>query len=74
VYGPKNEDVGNFGQTLLLHNEEIRDLVKSLNIVRIVKFKRQGIAKHEARMEEKSNASRILMREHLGQCPLQRPR
>jgi hypothetical protein len=46
-----------------LHNEELRDLYSSPNIIRIIKSRRMRWAGHVARMgeEEKKNAYRLLV-------------
>jgi hypothetical protein len=57
-----------------LHNEELRDLYSSPNIIRIIKSWRMRWAGHVARMGEKRNAHRLLMGESEGNRPLGRPR
>jgi hypothetical protein len=45
-----------------LHNEELSDLYSSPSIIRIIKLRRIRWAGHIARMGEKKNASRLVMR------------
>jgi hypothetical protein len=57
-----------------LHNEELCDLYSSLSIIRIIKSRRLRWAGHVARMREKRNAFRLLVRKPEGKRPLGRPR
>jgi hypothetical protein len=57
-----------------LHNEELRDLYSSLSIIRIIKSKRMRWAGLVARMGEKRNAYRLLVRKPEGKRPIGRPR
>jgi hypothetical protein len=47
VFGPKRDEVT--GEWRKLHNEELRDLYSSLNIIRIIKSRRMTWAGHVAR-------------------------
>jgi hypothetical protein len=44
-----------------LHNEDVLLLYSSPNIIRIMKARRMEWAGHEARIEEKRNAYRVLV-------------
>jgi hypothetical protein len=57
-----------------LHNEELHNLYSSPNIIRMIKSRRLRWAGHVARMGEKRNACKILVREPEGKRPLGRPR
>jgi hypothetical protein len=72
TFGPKRDEV-----TLgwrKLHNEELHNLYSSPSIIRIIKSRRMKWAGHVARMMEKMNAYRILVRKPKGRRPLGRPR
>jgi hypothetical protein len=53
-----------------LHNEELRDLYSSPNIIGIIKSRRMRWAGHVARVGEKRNAYRLLVEKR----PVGRPR
>jgi hypothetical protein len=58
-----------------LHNEELRDLYSAPSIIRIMKSRRMRWAGHVARMGEKRNAYRLLVKKREeGNSPLGRPR
>jgi hypothetical protein len=57
-----------------LHNEELHNLYSSPSIIRIIKQKRMRWAEHVARMGEKRNVYRLLVRKPEGKRPLGRPR
>jgi hypothetical protein len=57
-----------------LHNEELRDLYSSPNIIRIIKSRRMRSARHIARMGEKKNACRLLVGKPETKRPLGKPR
>jgi hypothetical protein len=57
-----------------LHNEELHNLHFSPSIIRMMKSRRMRRAWHVARMGEKRNAYRILMRKPEGKRPLGRRR
>jgi hypothetical protein len=65
----RNEVTGGFRK---LHNEELRNLHTSPNIIRIIKSRRMRWAGHVARMG-KRNACRILVGMSEGKRPLRRP-
>jgi hypothetical protein len=68
IFGPKRDEVTGEGRKL--HYEELRDLYSSPSIIRIIKSRRIRWAGHVARMGEKRNAYRLLVRKR----PLGRPR
>jgi hypothetical protein len=72
IFGPKRDEVA--GEWRKLHNEELRDLYFSLNIIRIIKSRRMRWAGHVARMGEKRNAYRLLVGKPEGKRPQGRPR
>ena len=55
-------------------NEELNDLYSSPNIVRVIKSKRMIWAGHVARMRERRDVYRVLVRKPEGKRPLGRPR
>jgi hypothetical protein len=57
-----------------LHKEELHDLYTSPNIIRIIKSRRMRWTGHVARMGEKRNVNRLLVRKPEGKRPLGRPR
>jgi hypothetical protein len=72
IFGSKRDEVT--GEWRKLHNEELRDLYSSLNIIRIIKSRRMRWAGHVARMGEKRNAYRLLVGKPEGKRPLGRLR
>jgi hypothetical protein len=62
------------GEWRKLHNEELRNLYSSPNIIRMIKSRRTRWAGHVARMGEKRNTYRILVGKPEGRRPLGRPR
>jgi hypothetical protein len=59
IFGPKRDE--ETGEWRKLHNEALRDLYSSPNIVRIIKSRRIIWTGHVARMGEKRNAYRLLV-------------
>jgi hypothetical protein len=57
-----------------MHIEELHDLNSSPIIFRIIKLRRMKWAEHVARMGEKRNVYRLLVRNPEGKRPLGRPR
>ena len=57
AFGPKRDEVT--GEWRKLHNEELRDLYSSPNIVRVVKSRRMRWAGHVARMGEGRGMHRV---------------
>ena len=61
IFGPKRDENGDWRR---LHNEELHNLYRSPNVVRVIKFKRLRWAGHAARLEEgtRSSAFKIFKR------------
>jgi hypothetical protein len=57
-----------------LHNDELRNLYSSLNIVRVIKSRRMRCAEHVARMGEGRGVYRVLVGRPKSKRPLGRPR
>jgi hypothetical protein len=72
IFGPKRAGV--MGGWRKLHNEELHNLYSSPSIIRITKSRRMRWAAHVARMGEKRNVYRLLVRKPEGKKPLGRPR
>jgi hypothetical protein len=72
IFGPKRDGVT--GGWRKLHNEELHNLYSSPSIIRIIKTRRMRWAGHVARMGEKRNVYRLLVRKPEGKRPLERPR
>jgi hypothetical protein len=72
IFGPKRAEVT--GGWRKLRNEEIRDLYSSLSVIRMIKSMRMRCTGHVARMREKRNAYRLLVRKPEVKRPLERPR
>ena len=72
IFGPKRDEVT--GEWRKLHNEELKGLYSSPNIVRVIKSRRMRWAGHVARMEEGRGVYRVLVRKPEGKRPLGRPR
>jgi hypothetical protein len=72
IFGPKRDEVT--GEWRKLHNEELRILYSSPNIIRQIKSRRMRWAGHVARMGEERNVYRVLMGMPKGKRPLGRPR
>jgi hypothetical protein len=72
IFGPRRDEVT--GDWRKLHNEELHNLYSSSNIIR--KNKSRGVrrAGHVARMGEKRNAYRILVKKPKGKSSVRRPR
>jgi hypothetical protein len=76
IFGPKRDEVtgGCKKKKKKLHNEELRNLYSSPNIIRTIKSRRMRLTGHVARMGAKRNAYRILVGKPEGKRPLGRPR
>jgi hypothetical protein len=72
IFGPKRDGVT--GEWRKLHNEELHNLYSSPSIIRIINSRRMRWAVHVARMGEKRNVYRLLVRKPEGKRPLGRPR
>jgi hypothetical protein len=72
IFGPKRDRVT--GGWRKLHNEELHNLYSSPSIIKIIKWRRMRWAGHVARMGEKRNVYRLLVRKPEGKRPLGRPR
>ena len=62
------------GECRRIHNEELHSLYRSLNTVRVIKFRRLNWAGHVARMEESSSAFKISTGKPTGKRRLGSPR
>jgi hypothetical protein len=72
IFGPKKKKV--IGGWRKLHDEKLHDLCTSPNITWVMKSRMMRWVKHVASMGEKRNACRVLVGEHEGKRPIQRPR
>jgi hypothetical protein len=72
IFGPKRDEVT--GDWRKVHIEELHRLYSSPSIIRMVKSRRMRWAGHVARMGEKRNAYRTLVRKPGGKRPLVRPK
>ena len=70
ISGPKRDE----NEWRRLHNEELRSLYRSPNIVTVTKSRRLRWTGHVARMEEGRIALKILTGKPTGKRPLGRPR
>ena len=72
IFGPKRDEVT--GGWRKLHNEELKVLYSSLNIVRMIKSRRMSWAGYVVRMGEGRGVYRVLVGKPEGKRPLGRPR
>ena len=72
IFGPKRDKVT--GEWRKLHNEELKGLYLSPNIVRVIKSRRMRWVGHVACMGEGSGVYRVLVGKPEGKRPLGRPR
>jgi hypothetical protein len=72
IFGSKRDEVT--GGWRKLHNEELHNSYSSPSIVRIIKSRRMRWVGHVARMGEKRNEYRLLVRKPEGKRPIGRPR
>jgi len=72
IFGPRRDEVT--GEWRRLHNEELKDLYSSPNIVRVIKSRRMRWAGHVARMGEERGVYRVLVGKPEGKRPPGRPR
>ena len=59
IFGPKRDEV--IGEWRKLHNEELKVLYSSPNIVRVIKSRRMRCAGHVARVGERRGIYRVLV-------------
>jgi hypothetical protein len=72
IFGPKRyEGTGEWGK---LHNEELRNLYSSPNIIKQVKSRIMKWARHVARMGEERKLYKVLVGKPVGKRTLGRPR
>jgi hypothetical protein len=69
IFGSKGDENGEWRR---LHNEELRGLYRSSNIVRMIKSRRLRWARHVARMEEGRSSFKILTGKPTGKRPRRR--
>ena len=72
IFGPKRDEVT--GEWRKLHNEELSDLYCLPNIVRVIKSRRIRKAGHVARMGDRRDVYRVLVRKPEGKRQLGRTR
>ena len=72
IFGPKRDEVT--GEWRKLHNEELKGLYSSPNIVRVIKSRRMRWARHVARIGEGRGVYRVLVGKPERKRPLGRPR
>jgi hypothetical protein len=72
IFGPKREEVT--GGWRRLHNEELRNLYVSPNIIRVIKSRRIKWAELVARLKEMRNLYKILVEKSERKRQLGRPR
>ena len=72
IFGCKRDEVT--GERRKLHNEKLKGLYSSPNIVRVIKSRRMRLAGHVARMREGRGVYRVLVGRPEGKRPLGRPR
>ena len=72
IFGPKSYEIT--GEWRKLHNEELKGLYSSPNIVRVIKSRRMRWAGHVARMREGRGVYRVLVGKPEGKRPLGRSR
>jgi hypothetical protein len=72
ICGPKRNEIT--GEWRKLHNENLKDLYCSPNIVRVIKSRRMRWTEQVAGMEKRGGVYRVLVGKHEGKRPLARPR
>ena len=71
IFGPNMDQNGEWRS---LHNEEVHNLYRSPNIVRVIKYRRLRWARHVGRKEIGRSALKILTSKPTGKRLLGRPR
>jgi len=71
IVGPKRDE--GTREWRKLHNEELNDLYRSPNIVRVIKSRIMRWANHVARMDVRRDVYRVLVGKPAGKRPLGRP-
>jgi hypothetical protein len=71
IFGPKRDDNREWRR---LHNEELHNLYRSSNIIRVNESRRLRWAGHVAWMEESRSSFKIVTGKPTGKWPLGRPR
>ena len=72
IFGPKRDGVT--GEWRKLHNEELNDLYRSPNIVRVIKSRRMRWVGYVAHMEEGIGVHKVLVGKSEGKRQLGRPK
>ena len=72
MFGPRKKEVT--GEWRKLHSEELNDLCSSLNIVSVIKSRKNRWAGHVERLGERRGVYRVLVAKPEGRRPLGRPR
>jgi hypothetical protein len=72
IFRPKRDEI--IRERRKLHNKELHNLYSSPNIIRMIKSRRVSWPGHVARMGEKRNAYRVLVRKPEGKRTLGRQR
>jgi hypothetical protein len=72
IFEPKRDEVT--GEWRKMHNEELHDSYFSPSIIRMIMSRMMTWAGHIARMGEKRNAYRLLVRKPEGKRPIEKPR
>jgi len=72
IFGPKRDEVT--GEWRKLHNEELKDLHCSPNIIQVIKSGKMRWAGHVARMGEERGVYRVFVGKPWGKRPLEKPR
>jgi hypothetical protein len=70
IFGPKKDEMIGGGRKL--RNEELHNLYSSPNIFRMIKSRRMGETRHEARMGERGNVHSVLVEKPEGRRVLRK--
>jgi hypothetical protein len=71
IFGPKREEDVSWRK---LHNDELRSLYSSPNIVRVIKSRRMRWVEHVARMGDERGVYKVMVGRPKGKRLLERPR